>query len=198
MPILVRMLGKRELRKRVLAVRRAMAPAEVAERSRAIADALTRLDVFCSAQTVLSYIASKDNEVDTKPLVERLLAEGRIVLVPVADGRGGLAWSRLLALSELAPARFGILEPTPEFERRVEPPHQAPVLVPGIAFTRNGFRIGYGGGYYDRFLANHPGPKLGLAFERQIIGCFDIDPHDVPLDAIITEAAVYARQGTAG
>jgi len=189
MPILVRMLGKRELRKRVLAVRRAMAPAEVAERSRAIADALTRLDVFCSAQTVLSYIASKDNEVDTKPLVERLLAEGRIVLVPVADGRGGLAWSRLLALSELAPARFGILEPTPEFERRVEPPHQAPVLVPGIAFTRNGFRIGYGGGYYDNLLAlTRPDcHRVAAAFDVQVADEVPAEPHVLDVHVLVTE-----------
>jgi len=192
--ILIGMIEKPKLRRAALARRRAMAPAEVARKSAAIVNRLMALDAVRAAPVLLSYISSKDNEVDTHRFVDRLLTANRTVLAPVAENRGLLAWSRLENLSELAPGRFGILEPMPAYRRLVVPPTNAPVLVPGIAFSRTGRRIGYGGGYYDRFLAGHPGPKIGLAFELQIIDEFDAFSHDVPVDVVVTESAVYNRR----
>lgn len=128
---------------------------------------------------------------DTGPLIEALLRAGRRVLVPIAEPGGGLVWSRLLCLDELANGRFGILEPRSECQRPTVPDPDAVVIVPGIGFTREGHRIGYGGGYYDRFLAGHPGPKIALAFDLQMLDSFRPEPHDVPVDAVITETAVY-------
>ena len=187
------MTEKRAIRTQVLDARRAMPPEEVAGKSRAIVDRLRALEAFRKAGHVLTYVASKDNEVDTLPLIESLLAQGRPVLVPVAEPGGHLTWSRLGALSELCPSRFGILEPQSAFRRPMSPPASGLVLVPGIAFTPNGYRIGYGRGYFDRFLAGFPGVKVGLAYELQIIEGFPAEPHDAPVDLVVTETTVYAR-----
>ena len=187
-----RMPTKSELRRRCLEARRNMAPENVAAKSKAIADRLQDLTAFRQAKTVLCYVSSKDNEVDTQGLIAVLLAEGRTVLVPIAEPERQLTWSRLEALDELAPARFDILEPRSECRRMEAPPPHALVLVPGIAFTPDGYRIGYGGGYYDRFLVQHHGPKVALAFEQQLVPAFDRGPHDVPVDAVVTEQRVLA------
>ncbi len=185
------MATKSETRQKCLATRKNMAPDEVAAKSRAITERLKALDEFRKATTILCYVSSKDNEADTHALIESLLAEGRTVLVPVADREGILLWSRIEGLSELAPARFGILEPRPECRHLTVPPAESPVVVPGIAFTPDGCRIGYGEGYYDRFLAHHPGPGIALAFEVQIVPTFDRNHHDIAVDTIVTEQTVY-------
>jgi len=185
--------GKAETRARYLTARRAMAHGKVAAWSEAILARLRTAPEFRDADTVLCYVSSKDNEVDTHGAIQWLLAEGRTVLVPIAEPEGVLGWSRIEGLDELARARFGILEPRPECRRMTAPPADAVVLVPGIAFAPDGCRVGYGGGYYDRFLAHHAGPAIALAFELQMVDAVDRDPHDVPVDAVVTEKAVYRR-----
>lgn len=186
-------MEKSLLRKTALETRKALSPEEIKEKSANILRRLQDLPVFVRAQTVLCYVSSRDNEVGTHPLIEWLLTQCRTVLVPISGNDRQLSWSRLHDLRELAPARFGILEPRPEFRRITPPPGDAVVIVPGIAFRRDGYRIGYGGGYYDRFLAGHPGAGIGLAFDVQIIESFHPEPHDVPLDYIVTEFHTHHR-----
>jgi 5-formyltetrahydrofolate cyclo-ligase len=95
----------------------------------------------------------------------------------------------------LVPGPYGILEPRRDTREYVVPPDDAPVIVPGIAFSPAGHRIGYGKGYYDRFLAAHHGLKLGLAYEMQIVPSIPSDTHDVPVDLVITETATYDCRG---
>ena len=187
------MQTKAEMRTRYLTARKNMPLEEVTVRSEAILARLRTVPEFREADTVLCYVSSKDNEVDTHGAIQWLLAEGRTVLVPIAGPEGVLGWSRIEGLDELARARFGILEPRPECRRLTGPPAEAAVLVPGIAFAPDGCRVGYGGGYYDRFLAHHGGPAIALAFELQMVDAIDRDPHDIPVDAVVTEKAVYRR-----
>ena len=184
--------SKSQIRRAILDLRRAMLPEEVAERSAAIRRNLARFASFRAASTFLCYIASKDNEVDTRPLIEDLLARHSTVLVPIVEPGGVLTWSRLESLADVRPARFGILEPKPECVRPGPVPNEdAVALVPGIAFTREGYRIGYGGGYYDRFLASFKGTAVGLAFDLQIVPSFHHEPHDIPVAAVVTESAIH-------
>lgn len=180
-----------DIRSAFLQARRALARDEAAAKSAAVRAALQALSEFQRADAYLCYVASTDNEVDTKPLIEGLLAEGKTVLVPIANADRTLSWSLLWSLSELAAGRFGILEPVPVFGRITQPPVHALVLVPGIAFSRKGHRIGYGGGYFDRFLQTHEGLKIGLAYDLQITDIIDPAPHDVPVDMVVTESQVY-------
>jgi 5-formyltetrahydrofolate cyclo-ligase len=179
------------LRTEFLARRRGLTAEQVKIWSAAATARLLALPEAQGAETWLVYLASKDNELDTLPLVESLLGGGKTILVPVIDKGGLLLWSRLGSLSEVAPAQFGILEPRPECRRIALPPGDALVIVPGIAFTRDGARIGYGGGYYDRFLGGFAGTKIALAFELQLADAIPTAPHDVFLDVVVTEAAVY-------
>ena len=184
-------MNKKDLRRVSLALRRALTLDEVTVRSATILQRARDLSEFANAHTLLCYVSSKDNEVDTIPLIREALARGVVVLVPIARQGGVMEWSHLYALEELVPSRFGILEPAPETCRIVSPPQDAVVIVPGIVFTPTGHRVGYGGGYYDRFLATHPGPSIALAFEVQIIDSLNIEPHDTPVDFLITESQVF-------
>lgn len=178
---------KAEIRAKALAVRQALSRDIVAAKSAAITNHVRALPLFQQTSCVLSYVASKDNEVDTRALIDELLDEQRRVLVPVAHADGTLTWSELRAWDDLARGRFGILEPRPECARPVQPPKDAICLVPGIAFNRDGYRIGYGGGYFDRFLKTFHGVSVGLAFREQIIEAWTPEEHDVAVNVLVTD-----------
>lgn len=183
--------SKLKLRERMLAQRRALRPEDHRCWSAVIAERLRDLPEFRTAPVILCYISAKDNEAETREIISGLLAEGRAVWVPrVAPGRR-LDWLRLRDWADLAPGRFGILEPALGEPEALLPPPGAVCLTPGIAFTREGYRIGYGGGYFDRFLEGFPGTAIGLAFECQLVETFPRDDYDRPVDIVVTEAEVY-------
>lgn len=182
---------KQALRAYYLERRKALSAEEYRARSAALCERLCAMPAFRATAAMLTYVASKDNEVDTCPLIRQLLDEERTVLVPVAAPGRSMPWSRLDSFSDLAPARFGLLEPRPERLRIAEPPAGSVVLVPGLAFTPQGDRIGYGGGYFDRFLAGFTGVKIGLAFDCQIAETLPHAPHDVRVDMVVTESREY-------
>jgi 5-formyltetrahydrofolate cyclo-ligase len=186
-------MNKSAMRKTLLERRRAIAPEVAGAKSAAILDRLKALPELITADTVLCYVSSKDNEVDTRRLIEWLLGEKRRVLVPITEPKGKLVWSELHSLDELAPGRFDILEPRMERRRVVVPPEGAPVIVPGIAFAPDRRRIGYGGGYFDRFLAAYRGVSIGLAFDIQIVPDFESHSRDIPVNFVVTESRVYGK-----
>lgn len=188
-------MTKAEARKKCIEARRAMTPEEVASKSREIVARLKGLPAFALASAFLCYVSSKDNEVDTLELIQWLLDNGRQVLVPVAGPHGDMVWSRLDAIEHLASGRFGILEPPLEHRRIVKPPHGSVVIVPGIAFSADCHRVGYGGGYFDRFLAAYGGIIIALAFHLQITSLLEAAAHDVPMDYVVTESCTYRRPG---
>ncbi|MCP4644418.1 MAG: 5-formyltetrahydrofolate cyclo-ligase [bacterium] len=183
---------KDEIRRDRLEARRQLSAMEAATRSAAILERLMNVAVFIHAETVLAYVSSKDNEVDTHAAIQTLLARGRRVLVPVARDGGLLEWSAVNDLNELAPSTFGILEPREECLRLETPRSDAVALVPGIAFSPQGGRIGYGGGYYDRFLAGFDGATIGLAYELQMVRNIPVEAHDRLVGMVVTESRVYA------
>jgi len=188
-------MEKRILREQLLEHRRSLDPEQVREESAAIIVRLQNLPPFVCAHSILTYVASKDNEVETQPLIASLLKQGKEVLVPIAERDRSITWSRLESLDELVAGAFGILEPVFQWRRPVLPPQDAVALVPGIAFTRDGWRIGYGAGYYDRFLAGFAGIAIGLAFSQQMIASIPRENHDVPLHYVVTDKAVYRAAG---
>jgi len=183
-------MDKRELRRQLLDKRRELPPEEAAKRSAAILHRLKTLEAFRNAPQILTYVASKDHEVDTRGLIRELLVAGRIVLVPKALPSRRMDWRRLDALETLAPGPFGVLEPPESLPLVTTISNAALCVVPGIAFRRDGYRIGYGAGYYDRFLAGFSGTMVGLAYEFQITEAFQPESHDRPVQWIITEERV--------
>jgi len=179
---------KRVIRAGALAARRALTPEEAERKSAAIRQRLISLPEFNAARALLVYVSSKDNEVDTLALIRTALEAGRTVLVPVAmPSTREMLWSELKSLDELEPSTFGIMEPRKECVRPREHTETDAAIVPGIAFDTAGHRIGYGGGYYDRFLAAFHGTTIALAYELQIYESIPAEPHDRRVGFIVTE-----------
>ena len=191
------MESKTEIRARMLAWRRGLSAREVHEKSAAALARLSALPAFQHATAVLSYAASKDNELDTLPFLSSLIHMGHTVLVPVMRPARRIEWCPLKDTSHLVPARFGILEPSPEHKHPITPPSGALCIVPMVAFSPIGHRIGYGGGYFDRFLAHFDGFPAGVAFQGQCAE-FTPEPHDQPLACVVTEDRLYETGGDGG
>jgi len=188
---------KPSLRRTML--RRRVARSGRAEASAAIADRLMRLPHWSTARVVASYVAVR-SEVATQDILETALAQDRTLVVPFCQG-SELGLCRIDSLDQLAPGQFAI--PEPLVELRADPRRQHTldqvdlIVVPGVAFTRVGDRLGYGQGYFDRLLVAKPPrvPSVGLCFDCQLVDTIPTEPSDVAVDLVITESACYGTPG---
>src|SRR3954469_4042064 len=165
---------------------------------------LMQLPEYRAAQTVLWYLDCR-SELRTRHALPEALASGKRVVIPycTVNERGenklGLWW--LQALDELVVGKWKILEPPRERwgdpERQMRPEQMDLVVVPGVGFGRDGARMGNGQGYYDRLLESvRPDcPLVGLCYESQLFDNLIVSPHDVFMDKIVTERAVYEGRG---
>lgn len=171
-------------------LRESMSTGEVLDLSRAITAQLTRSPLFIEADSILTYVGSKNGELLTVPLIEACWAAGKVVLVPISHPQGRMEWSVLRDFLDLAESPRGILEPNPRRWDLVAP-DDGLCIVPGLCFRRDGHRIGFGGGYYDRFLANFRGETVGLVPEALFGVDFPVEPHDRPVQTVVTEEGLY-------
>lgn len=172
------------------AKRRAMMADEVKEKCAKIQNSLFSLDCFKNAETVCTFI-SVFKEPDTVEIIHRLWDEGKKVIVPITDTETNtLSLSYIESMSDLQKGTFGIPEPAvikPAAESEIDL-----ILVPGLAFDREGGRMGFGKGYYDRLLEKTAAVKIGLCYEFQLSPKIPTEAHDVPMDIIVTEEKIYA------
>ncbi|MBI3323299.1 MAG: 5-formyltetrahydrofolate cyclo-ligase [Candidatus Omnitrophica bacterium] len=185
------MVEKRALRRALLRRLRGQPERARQAKSRAIGRRLRRLAIYRRAKTLLCYVAF-DGEVETRRILEKALADGKRVAVPVTV----TSRKRLLAAEIRDPDRdlgargpFGIPQPQGPHRRRLALKDLELVLVPGLAFDRRGHRLGRGGGYFDRLLARLPTScrRVGLAFDFQLLKELPIESHDLPVCAVVTE-----------
>ncbi|MGE5559530.1 MAG: 5-formyltetrahydrofolate cyclo-ligase [Chloroflexota bacterium] len=184
-------LGKRGMRNEVLTRRLLMSRQANQECSQRIAANVAGMAAFQAATTIMAYWPFR-NEVDTSMLVRSALAAGKRVVLPrtiKADRR--LAPHIITDIErDLKPGVYGIMEPLPELPE-ARPDEIDFVIVPGLVFDRVGNRIGYGGGYYDRFLpALQRAAKVAVAFDLQLVQRVPADERDRPVDYIVTEKEV--------
>lgn len=191
---------KQALRTALLADRKEESAEQLLFADRAIACAVQALPAFAASELVLSY-CSFGREVDTMRIIEDALKAGKRVALPRIVGPGNMVWHEISCLEGLVRSSWGIMEPAPESAPELKIALLAsakPIaLVPGLAFDGRGFRLGYGGGYYDRFLPGFRaagGFSIGLcreiAFQEQEL---PHDGYDVPVDAVITESRTCLR-----
>jgi 5-formyltetrahydrofolate cyclo-ligase len=161
----------------------------------AIGERLLSLKEHAEAQSVL-YYASFRSEVSTEELIEASIASGKEVLLPKVDEENCALTKHVIdGLQDVLPGYMGIPEPVTDLCVKVESIHL--IVVPGVAFHVAGWRIGYGGGYYDRLLPRVRGvrPIVALAYEAQIREDIPQEEHDVRVDAIVTEERVIRCHG---
>jgi 5-formyltetrahydrofolate cyclo-ligase len=181
---------KRRLRRSMLAMRRGLSDAERLAHSWQIWKRLTELSCYQHARVMLGYMAF-DHEVLTDGLMRQVIESGRQLVLPIVQSdRQGMELYIVEDLDhDLAPGYRGILEPQPQPRRAVAPNTIELALVPGVAFDLRGGRLGFGVGFYDRLLSQLRSDigTVGLGFDFQIIPRLPSEPHDIMLDAIVTE-----------
>ena len=154
------------------------------EVSRRVIDLATRLE----AKVVhVFWPIEKNFEIDTRPVIRQLVNAGTVVALPVVSSLedGVMQQRRFVSESELAVSRFGSLEPVSG--PLVSPEETGLIVAPALAADRRGFRIGYGGGFYDRFLATTGCPSVVVVYSECLIDRVPEESHDVPVDFVITE-----------
>lgn len=188
------MRERKSLVRQILRERKdSVTPRERLEKSRQISSRIA--DIIHDGETVMVY-SSKEKEVNTAPLIATLLERGIPVVVPIIVKEDvSLRLSYLRDVSALVPSTFGVPEPIgseiPATGREVDT-----IVLPMLGFDRNGGRIGYGAGYYDRFLEKNPHlRKIGIAFACQECECLPVDENDVRMDCIITEEGIVYPPG---
>lgn len=188
--------AKAALREAVLRRRAALPEQERASLSRRILAEVLDLPSYRLSNVVLAY-ASFGAELRTDEYLRRVLDDGKTLLLPRVEPGGLRLYGVRDVVGDLVPGTWGIREPAPERCTRADPGTVDFALVPGVAFDLAGRRLGYGGGYYDRLLAEGPVGRASLvsgAFEVQIVEEVPADPHDVPVDVVITEQGTYQRE----
>ena len=190
------MSANKTLRKQLLARRDALPPSLQHEKSLRISRTLLDLPLVKESATLLVYVAFR-SEVQTLPIIATLLGTGKNTAVPLTLVRE----KRLRGIiikdpkKDLCPGYCGIPEPKASLVRdnTIDPAIIDLVIVPGSVFDRQGGRLGYGGGYYDRFLALEApqATRIALAYQLQMVDKINLEPHDQTMDMILTENKIY-------
>lgn len=185
-------MDKRELRRRYLALRGSRPEEMLRTAGERICEKVLRLPEIGRGKTVMTYV-SFGGEPDTHMLIERLIKMGKMVCAPRCDAEAAeMEAFAVSGMASLEPGAYDILEPKPE--RAVPPEKIDCILVPGCVFGRNFHRIGYGKGYYDKYLPSAArAVKIGLCYEFCLTKRLEAEEFDVPVDLIVTEKGVLRR-----
>ncbi len=183
---------KQRLRSRALAHRRRMSGDEVRAAGQALGQHLQNWPDWHQARTIHTYVDALPGEIPTRPLIEAVLAADCRVTIPVVAADGQLRHSHLTDSADLQRGRMKLWEPmTPHWVEDLSDLDL--ILVPGAVFDRDGGRVGLGGGYYDRLLAELPDDtrRVGLVYDAWLLDKVPTDTHDQPVDVIFTETGLH-------
>lgn len=186
---------KTALRTAYLARREALSPEEKAGRDKKLCDAILSSASYRFATTLLAY-APRKGEVDIRPVLTAALAAGKRLALPRCEGPH-LMHFRYVTDPErdLSPGAYGILEPSAEAPLyEAEEDSRALCLVPGVVFDLHGYRIGYGGGYYDHFLHEFRGSVAGVVYRDFILPSLPYGRYDLPLPVMITDGGILVAK----
>ena len=175
-------MDKTALRRKIREQKRAMSEEEIVCRSEKLGELFIASEAYQAAKTIYGYLPY-NQEVRTVPMLEQALRDGKKVAVPKIYG-DTMKFLYLEDLSLVEKNEMGI--PEPIADEPVAEDKTALVLMPGLAFTRKGDRMGYGGGFYDRFLAEEPNhPTLALCYEFQMVESLPTEEFDIPVDTVL-------------
>lgn len=175
-------MNKQELRARIRAQKRAMTEEMIVQKSEALGQLFVRSEAYKNAKSIYGYLPY-NQEVRTVAMLEQALRDGKRVAVPKCYGdEMKFIWMEDLSLVEKGYANI----PEPIADGPVADDETALVLMPGLAFDPQGHRCGYGGGFYDKFLAAEPDhPTLALCYDFQMLPHLETEDHDIPVNYVI-------------
>ena len=175
-------MDKKLLRKQIREQKRAMTEGQITEKSAALTKLFLESEAYRSAKSIYGYLPY-NQEVRTVALLEQAQKDGKRVAVPKCYGDE----MRFLWLDDLTRVEKGYCNiPEPIDDGPIADDETALVLMPGLAFDLQGHRIGYGGGFYDKFLAEEPNhPKIALCYDFQVLPHLETEEFDIPVDAVI-------------
>ena len=182
---------KNELRAKYRAEREKLLPEEKTRREDKIASVLTSTIVYKSCTQILLY-ASTSDEISTWAIAEKALADGKKLLYPRCESDHVMNYYYVSSIAELKEGMLGILEPTPD--RAYVPNNSDVCIVPGLAYDKFGYRLGYGRGFYDRFLSEFGGVTVGLCYSDFIENHVPKGKYDVKVDVLLTEKGIFPLQ----
>ena len=177
---------KDELRKKYKILRINMPEDERSLYDRKIFENLTSLYQYKNAKTILTYI-SIDIEVATRSLIKKAVDDGKNIAVPKCTDDFGMDFYFINSFDDLETSTFGLLEPRTDICRKVKNYKDCLCIVPGMSFDVSGYRIGYGKGYYDRFLSEFMGTTAGLCYSNCVQWKLPRGFYDKPVDIIVTD-----------
>ena len=191
-------MDKREIRKAVLGRLKELPEADHREKGLRAAGRLIKGMEFERAGTI-GITISRHPEIDTRPVILAAWAAGKRVAVPrCSPADRGMQFRELGSFDDLETVYMDLLEPVESRTEPVEKNEIDLIIVPGVAFSEAGYRIGFGGGYYDRYLAGYRGRTVSLALEVQLAGELPAESHDVPVGTLFTEERLIdCREGAA-
>ena len=175
-------MDKSALRRQIREKKRAMTEAQIVEASARLGELFVNCPAYRQAKTIYGYLPY-NQEVRTVPMLEQALRDGKRVAVPKVFG-DEMKFIYLDDFTQVEKGYAGI--PEPVADGPVAEDKGALVLMPGLAFTKAGDRMGYGGGFYDRFLANEPNhPTVALCYAFQIVESIPTEEFDIPVDCVL-------------
>lgn len=175
-------MDKKELRRSIREQKRAMTEEEINARSARLRELFVASDAYKNAKTIYGYLPY-NQEVRTVPMLEQALKDGKRVAVPKCYGDE----MKFIYLDDLSKVEKGYANiPEPIADAPVADDETALVLMPGLAFDPQGHRVGYGGGFYDKFLSREPDhPTLALCYAFQMLPSLETEEHDIPVDTVL-------------
>ena len=175
-------MDKKELRRQIREQKRAMTEEQIVAASSRLGELFLNCPQYKEAQTIYGYLPY-NQEVRTVPMLEQALKEGKRVAVPKCYGDE----MRFIYMDDLSKVEKGYANiPEPIADEPVADDKTALVLMPGMAFTKDGKRMGYGGGFYDKFLAAEPNhPTVALCYDFQMVEDLPTEDYDIPVDCVL-------------
>ena len=184
---------KKNIRQELLAIRRTITDDERTSAEESMISRILSLASFRFAKTVLLYSPIK-GEVNLLPLIQVILKEGKSVAFPLCHTEScTLTYHYVTSIDELISGSYGTMEPSINSQIYIPDKNKNDlILVPGISFDKQGYRLGYGKGYYDRYLMNFRGSQIGVTFHKLFVNSLPYGHYDRRVNAVLTEKGVFS------
>ena len=180
---------KARIRRQLLDERDSLSQDFINITSKQVQDNLRKIDFFRNAKSVGCYY-SIGSEVRTQDILHEILNSGKDVSLPKVE-KNNLVFRKIKSLSELEQGNFSVMEPK---ESCPTVKKMDVIVVPAIALTREGYRLGYGFGYYDRYLSSKKSKTIALTYSKQVVRSFPHSDHDVRIDCMVTEDEIITSK----